>query len=938
MGDMKDRVLLVQIISADQFPGQTSSKFPAFKGYLEAKGVPVAWLRFGVPSDNQFRHGRDEITLEASELALLERRIKELRPNAVLTSHPLFSKQRRRLERLCGSRLEVWRDDSPLGVELLRRAGHPTGLIRDSTFEYHGNYRWEAGNPAAERPDRNNVYLDTLSDCGYFKPAAANPLYAEVEFPPGADTYGCSFCGWFKSPRPAGTRAVRSFVSRQLSEIKRTLGPDRLPGAVMVENIVQPGLLEFVLRELRRLGMSKTVLLAAARVDHLVGLRRSLEATLAGLRRRGESLHIHTTGIENFSDPELMRFNKGFDSLTALRGVNLLKELEVLYPRHFHFSGYMPLGFILFSPWTRLEDLRRNLRLIQHLELEREAGNLFMSRLRLHPNRAITALAAKDGLLADTVESSLRLNRRKFFGFERPWRFADPRLESVNRVATRLEHNGSFDDDPLYERIRSGLLDADRRQLVAVMLCLVEAASRHGEPRSPEDLLEEALALWKEPPPRGRRGPAERRLGLELLPAAELVLRLLLVLDRGKPALSIEGLDAAALAAIDLPALAARGVFAVAAGSGEERTLYLSRRRSTVNRLSREHAKARGGSSSAAARAGRLLGYPACCVRAWARRGAPTDGLDAWSLNAWRQRAGARRARAQPLLSADLRFLPCAPGCRRAGAAYSRWLSGAGVTDAPWDRAFLFGLEDDRELASVAVLNDNPRELRYDPARVDGVPGRLRSALERGDRVLLLPGQVEVRRGGLPVACWVAEVAVWDARAGLDAEFWGELAKAAARRKDPQWRRRSAEAARIGQGLALDRPAALGRTSATEPPGPEPLDQASGKLRFLLESAVRAFPERFKDIKVAGVRAAAGPAIDVELRIGSLECRLRLIGRGASPRWLLQTEHFAVICDPRTPVSSDMAVGRLAPLLRLYGEALRRHAPRLMPGILAPSA
>ncbi len=92
-----------------------------------------------------------------------------------------------------------------------------------------------------------------------------------------------------------------------------------------------------------------------------------------------------------------------------------------------------------------------------------------------------------------------------------------------------------------------------------------------------------------------------------------------------------------------------------------------------------------------------------------------------------------------------------------------------------------------------------------------------RSALERGDRVLPLAGQVEVRRGEFPVACWVAEVGVWDVRAGLDGEFWGELALAAARRKDPAWRRRAAEAARIGRGLALDRPAASGRFGLADP-------------------------------------------------------------------------------------------------------------------------
>lgn len=948
---VKPRVLLVEFINADQFPGSIRPKFPAIKGYLAAQGVPVAWMRFAIAADNQFRHGRDEVTLEAAELALLERRIRRLRANTVLSSHPLFLRQRRRLERLFKVRIAVLSAHSQSLGGLLRFAGHPTGLILDPLGEYHADYRWEPGNAAAERPDRNNVYLDTLSGCGYFKPASSNPCYAGVKFPRESKTFGCSFCGYDERPRPVKPAIVRSYVSRQLQEIRRTLGPDRLPGAVMVENVAQPGLLEFILRELRRLGMSKTVLLAAARIDHLVGLRTTLKRTLDSLRKRSESLHIYTTGIENFSDPELLRFNKGFDSLTAVRAVNLLKEFEVRYARNFHYSGYMPLGFILFSPWTRLEDLRRNLRLIQHQELEYETGNLFMSRLRLHPTQALTALADKDGLLTDTVDDSLRLNRRKLFGYERPWRFADPRLEPVNRVAMRIERNDSFADDTLYSFIREGLKDADRRELIAVMLCLVEAAHRHSKIRPPKMLFEEALALWKggfgARVDRGSEGG--RRLGLELLSAADLVERLLPVIIRGgKPALSISGLSAAGVSEIDLPALAARGVFAVATGSGEDRTLYMGRRRATVERLARVDSEARRGSRRAAAQAGRMLGYPDCCVRAWVRR-QPAGVLDGWDMTAWRQRAGAAPVGAEPLLSPDLRFLPCKPGCRRAQESYSRWLSMAGVAKAFPGRTFLFGLEDDRELASISVLDGDPRELRYDPARIEGVPGRLSKALEQGDRVLLLPGQVEVRRGERLVACWVAEVAVWDARRGLDAEMWSELAKAADRRKDPEWRRRSVEAARAGRELALDRATSLGRTSLLKsleqassrtrrtPAAAGALAAAGAELRFLLESSVRSSPEHFGDVRVVGAGAAEdGSSIDLKLSIASGEYHLRLVDRDASSFWLLKTEDFAVICDPQTPIPLDVAEGRLARLLRLYATALRRCAPQLMPRAKAP--
>ncbi len=726
----KDRVLLVEFIAADQFPGQIFSIFPAVKGALAAQGVPAAWLRFAVPADNQFRHGRDEVTLEPEELAALEAKVDAFAANAVFTSHLLFRGQREALLSRAGLRLDVWSLSSPPVLAVLAAAGVAVEAPRDPFDGARGDYLWEAGNAAAGRADRNNVYLDTGAGCGYHKPVASNPCYAGVELPPGAKIFGCSFCGFDRTPRPAGPSRAKALVRRQLEDIRRTLGPGRLPGAVVVENVARPGLLAFTLRELRRLKMIRTVLLAAARVDHLVGLRPALERLLSGLRGR-EALHVHTTGVENFSDPELRRFNKGFDSLAAVRGVNLLKELEVRYPRNFHYSGYMPLGFILFSPWTRLENLRRNLRLIQHLELEYEAGNLFMSRLRLHPAQAATALAERDGLLAPTAEKSLRLNRRKLFGYERPWRFADPRVEPVNRLAVRLEANGSFSGDPLYEKIRERLRDADRRGLVSALLALVDAAGRHPGPQSPESLLEEALG-----------GAASR-------PAAP---------------------PAPVLRALPLP------------------------------------------------------GVPACCARAWARRRRPRTPPDGWDRLVWRLKIpGPVPPELALVLAPELSFLPCSADCRLARKTRSRWLKARGIDLEP-GRAFLFSLTDERQVASFIPLGQDPREIRYDPAAVGGAPGTLREALRRGDRALLLPGQVEIRRGTRLLACWVAEAAVWDPRGGLDAPMWEELALAAFRRRDRAWLNRAARAAAAGRGLALDRPTAEGRAPlrARRPPAGRP--------------------------------------------------------------------------------------------------------------------
>ena len=814
------RVLLVEFINADQFPGQIQGTYPFVKGYLNFHRVPNAWLRFAIPADNQFRHGRDEITLEEPELARLAGRVKALDASIVFTSHPLFPEQCRRLQaRFAGLRLAAWDPHAPLVLELLKLLEpgptparfEPVRLLDQPRITR--DYRWEPGNEAAGRPDRNNVYLVMGAGCHYRKPVSANPCYRGVDLSPGVIAIGCAFCGHATPAEPTPVQTVRGWLTRQLRDVKRTLGPDRLPGAVIVENIVHMSLLEHILATLRHLGMERTALLVAARVDHLVAARPLLEAKLAKLQNRKEAIHLYTIGLENFSDPELDRFNKGFDSLTVVKAVNMLKELEVLYGRNFHYSGYMPLGLILFTPWTRLADLQRNIRLMQHFDLEYETGNTFMSRLRLHEHLPITALAAKDGLIVHDVEDALRLNRRKLFGYERAWRFADPRVEPVNRLAVRLESKGSFEGEPLFELMQSRLPRMNRKQRIAFLLCIVDAAAQSGAPLSAQRLLDRAVQLWKRRSEPVSRVPARWRLGTELLDLAATLERALpLVRSGDKPVLSLEGLDEKDLAGLDLPALRRRGLAVAVRETAGARALHVARRAPDLARLLRLE---RG-----AAAQGRLYGYPACCVRAWQRRAAGRV-FDEWAALDWRLRTPGPVAAELGLLRApDFSFVPCSADCAAARRTHGRWLAALKVP-APRDEVCVFSLEDRSQFASCLPTGADPRSIRYAPGSVQGAPGWLGDRLRQGDRIAVGPGETEVWKGRRLIGRWVAEVAVWDPRGAVDGEFWTELAKAAWRRQDPRWRERAERAAHDSKLMALDRGTAAGRAAAgifAEPP------------------------------------------------------------------------------------------------------------------------
>jgi hypothetical protein len=200
------------------------------------------------------------------------------------------------------------------------------------------------------------------------------------------------------------------------------------------------------------------------RADTLLAKKDRLEGVLHGMQAAGHRLSLVSIGAENFSAQENERFNKGVTAaqLRACRG--LLSDWAERFPRTFTAeSGY---SGILFTPWTRPQDLLDNIAAASFMGEEwlvRMVGTL----LQLWPGTPITELARRDGLLAERFSSAGDIALSCVPGTPRqeiPWRFADPRVEAIHRFAIRL------DPRPSTALIRKNdvLLLAMRRQRAAL--------------------------------------------------------------------------------------------------------------------------------------------------------------------------------------------------------------------------------------------------------------------------------------------------------------------------------------------------------------------------------------------------------------------------------------------------------------------------------------
>lgn len=164
-------------------------------------------------------------------------------------------------------------------------------------------------------------------------------------------------------------------------------------------------------------------------------------------------------GIENLSAVENARFNKGISADQVLAVRQRMARIKARFPAGFDFpSGN--LSFILFTPWTTVDDLATNLREARRIGLD-IGGNFLRSRLQLIPDRPITALAEADGLLLPEMPD------HPFFSgcirtphvHELPWRFREAGMEACYAMMRRLDPSADVpEDDLLLARVRRALL------------------------------------------------------------------------------------------------------------------------------------------------------------------------------------------------------------------------------------------------------------------------------------------------------------------------------------------------------------------------------------------------------------------------------------------------------------------------------------------------
>ncbi len=453
------RLLLLEFLHPDPYRQFRSDEFPFVQGFARAAGVETRWL-YEVAGPEARPDSEFVIEPPPRRRAAIVAAVRDFSPTAVVANEA------------CGPALSAALGDIPgIGrvVSIARDVPHygavEVGHVRDWLGLGHDGPPLRAlvvdhAVPdyacAPVAPDPGVVFpmLTVIggAPCVYRRPLRANPWFRDLDLGGANRVGGCSFC-LGDAVGTSWERQVSSPVALALLQIRRfreTAPPGRLTDRYRLFAYgVFHRMDEFFAGALG-MDLPPSEFHFSCRPDEFLGRAAMVEALLPDLRRLGHSIHVWNMGVENFSPDENARFNKGLDTALVARALDRMRGLEERWPGTFVFTRHGGLSFILFTPWTTLDDLALNAREARRLGVD---PVFLRSRLQVRPGTPIAFLAARDGLTAPRFEqdSPLDFSCQSYPDEDEiPWRFRHPEVAVAYRVMLRVGENSRIPaGDPL---------------------------------------------------------------------------------------------------------------------------------------------------------------------------------------------------------------------------------------------------------------------------------------------------------------------------------------------------------------------------------------------------------------------------------------------------------------------------------------------------------
>jgi len=279
--------------------------------------------------------------------------------------------------------------------------------------------------------------LDTNSGCPFSADVRRNPAFEGVNLAAeGITLRGCAFC-----PMGADYIALPAAqtVAVHLDQVQwYQQHLESLDEIVLRDQHAIRYLPELIGGAIER-GMAPFGILVPGRGDAILRHGEQMEEAARLAADTGFWFTIYLVGFESFSQPQLDLYNKGVTVAQYAEALERMRALQVQFPDAFVMTAYAASSFILFNPWTTLEDLDANVAFCRDHAVHTLARGLSTTRLRLYPNLPLYWKADNDGLLRHVDPPADRGAAWSGYSAEAAWAYADGRIAVVEALTRRLQ-------------------------------------------------------------------------------------------------------------------------------------------------------------------------------------------------------------------------------------------------------------------------------------------------------------------------------------------------------------------------------------------------------------------------------------------------------------------------------------------------------------------
>lgn len=264
--------------------------------------------------------------------------------------------------------------------------------------------------------------------CPYNDSLEKNPFYKKLPVKMRRELVGCSYCK--VTAAKSGISAEdsnRIFLDQTRYYLEQIPGLDKI-SLPTPENFF--GQLIELAPRLTSGDIRPVKFYMQLRPDVIVNRSKDMRAILEAFEGTGFGICLATVGLENFSARELQVLNRGYAPEMLPRALAIIKELKEKFPAELDMSRAIA-SFILFNPYTRVEDIALNVEKIAATDLS-AFKSININKARIHPGAGLYELAEMDGLLVEEGGGT-RLSDLPRGGYQGDYgyRFQDPRVERI---------------------------------------------------------------------------------------------------------------------------------------------------------------------------------------------------------------------------------------------------------------------------------------------------------------------------------------------------------------------------------------------------------------------------------------------------------------------------------------------------------------------------